>query len=92
VETGGRWHPCARDFVKRWVKFGMATGEDLEPDLTNPTIRTAYAARIARFRATVSLAIATGVAMTLNYGVDHLAKGAVNPVGCDDSDDDGPAP
>ena len=62
------------------------------PDLTNPTIRTAYAARIARFRATVSLAIATGVAMTLNYGVDHLAKGAVNPVGCDDSDDDGPAP
>ena len=92
VETGGRWHSCARDFVKRWVKFGMATGEDLEPDLTNPTIRTAYAARIARFRATVSLAIATGVAMTLNYGVDHLAKGAVNPVGCGDSDDDETAP
>ena len=92
METGGRWHSCARDFVKRWVKFGMATGEDLEPDLTNPTIRTAYAARIARFRATVSLAIATGVAMTLNYGVDHLAKGAVNPVGCGDSDEDETAP
>ena len=30
--------------------------------------------------------------MTLNYGVDHLAKGAVNPVGCDDSDDDETAP
>ena len=33
----------------------------------------AYAARIARFRATVSLAIATGVAMTLKHGVDHLS-------------------
>ena len=40
----------------------------------------------------VSLAIATGVAMTLNYGVDHLAKGAVNPVGCGDSDEDETAP
>ena len=26
--------------------------------------------------------------MTLKYGVDHLSKGAVNPVGCDDSDED----
>jgi hypothetical protein len=65
-----------------------ATGEDLEPDLTNPTIRTAYPARIARFRATVSLALATGAAMTLNYGVDHLAKRS----GCDDSDEDETAP
>jgi hypothetical protein len=30
--------------------------------------------------------------MTLNYGVDHLAKGAVNPVGCGDSDEDETAP
>ena len=92
VETGGRWHSCARDFVKRWVKFGMATGENLEPDLKNPSVRAAYAARIARFRATVSLAIATGVAMTLKHGVDHLSKGAVDPadrpVNGDDSDED----
>ena len=27
-----------------------------------------------------------------NYGVDHLAKGAVNPVGCGDSDEDETAP
>ncbi len=27
--------------------------------------------------------------MALKYGVDHLSKGAVNPVGCDDSDEDG---
>jgi hypothetical protein len=44
------------------------------------------------FRATVSLAIATGVAMTLMHGVDHLSKGAVNPadrpVNGDDSDED----
>jgi len=65
----------------------------LEPDLKNPSIRAAYAARIAKFRATVSLAIATGVAMTLMHGVDHLSKGAVNPaadrpVNGDDSDED----
>ena len=88
VETGGRWHPCARDFVKRWVKFGMATGENLEPDLKNPSVRAAYAARIARFRATVSLAIATGVAMTLKHGVDHLSKGAVDPADRPVNDDD----
>jgi hypothetical protein len=56
----------------------MVIGEDLVPDLTNLTIRTAYAVRIAKFRATVSLAIATGVAMMLKYGVDHLSMGAVN--------------
>ena len=70
----------------------MATGENLESDLKNPSIRAAYAARIAKFRATVSLAIATGVAMTLMHGVDHLSKGAVNPadrpVNGDDSDED----
>ncbi len=26
--------------------------------------------------------------MMLKYGVDHLSKGAVNPVGCRDSDED----
>ena len=89
VETGGRWHPCARDFAKRWVKFGMASGENSEPDLTNPVIRADYAARIARFRATVSLATAVAVASALRYGVDHLSKGAVDPAdGCSDSDED----
>ena len=52
----------------------------------------AYAARIARFRATVSLAIATGVAMALKHGVDHLSKEAVDPadrpVNGDDSHED----
>ena len=47
-----------------------------------------YAARIARFRATVSLAIATGVAMTLKHGVDHLSKGAVDPADRPVNDDD----
>ncbi len=75
----------------RRVKFGVATGEVLEPDLMNPAIRTAYAARIAKFRATVSLVNATGVAMMLKHGVDRLSKGAVNPVGCDDSNEDGMA-
>ena len=89
VETGGRWHPCARDFAKRWVKFGMASGENSEPDLTNPVIRADYAARIARFRATVSLATAVAVASALRYGVDHLSKGAVDPAdGYSDSDED----
>ena len=89
TETGGRGHPCARDFAKRWVKFGMASGENSEPDLTNPVIRADYAARIARFRATVSLATAVAVASALRYGVDHLSKGAVDPAdGCSDSDED----
>ena len=77
VETGGRWHPAARDFVKRWVKFGMAIGENHEPDLMNPVVRETYAARIAAFRANVSLALAIAVANTLLYGADHLSKGNV---------------
>ncbi len=51
-------------------------------------IRAAYADRIARFRATVSLAIVTRVASTLN----HLSKGEVDPtdrsVNGDDSAED----
>ena len=53
-------------------------------DLSNPIIRD-YAARISRFRAMVSLAIAAGVTMTPRYGVDHLSKGAV---GIADGDSD----
>ena len=30
--------------------------------------------------------------MLLKYGVEHLLKMAVNPVGCDDSDEDGVVP
>ena len=67
----------------------MASGENFEPDLTNPVIRADYAARIARFRATVSLATAVAVASALRYGVDHLSKGAVDPAdGCSESDED----
>ena len=93
VETGGRWHPAARDFVKRWVKFGMSEGDHAEPDLKDPVILAAYAARIARFRATVSLALATAVASSLRYGIDHLSKGPVDPAdaadgGESDSDPD----
>ena len=77
METGGRWHPAARDFVKRWVQFGMAIGENHEPDLMNPVVRKTYAARIAAFRANVSLALAIAVANTLLYGADHLSKGNV---------------
>ena len=52
------------------------------------SVRT-YAARIARFRATVSLATAVAVASALRYGVDHLSKGAVDPAdGCSHSDED----
>jgi hypothetical protein len=87
VETGGRWHPTARDFVKRWVKFGMATGESAEPDLKNPAILAAYAARIAQFRSTVSLSVATAVASTLRYGIDHLSKGPADPAGAGDHSD-----
>ena len=87
METGGRWHPTARDFVKRWVKFGMATGENAEPDLKNPAILAAYAARIAQFRSTVSLSVATAVASTLRYGIDHLSKGPADPAGAGDHSD-----
>ena len=45
-------------------------------------------ARIAQFRATVSLALATAVASTLRYGIDHLSKGAVDPA--DEPDDEDP--
>ena len=93
METGGRWHPAARDFVKRWVKFGMSEGDHAEPDLKDPVTLAAYAARIARFRATVSLALATAVASSLRYGIDHLSKGPVDPAdaadgGVSDSDAD----
>ena len=73
--------------VKRWVKFGMASAENNEPDISNPIIRADYAALVSRFRAMVSFAIAAGVAMTLRYryGVDHLSKGAVGIV--DDESD-----
>ena len=95
METGGRWHPMARDFVKRWVKFGMSAGETAEPDLKDPVILAAYTARVAQFRATVSLALATAVASSLKYGVDHLSKGAVAPSSApagDDADSDSDAP
>ena len=59
----------------------------LTSDLSNPIIRADYAARISRFRATVSLAIAAAVAMMLRYGVNHLSKGAVGIV--DDDSDEG---
>ena len=50
---------------------------------------TKIVCRIARFRATVSLATAVAVASALRYGVDHLSKGAVDPAdGCGDSDED----
>ena len=88
AETGGRWHPTARDFVKRWVKFGMAVGDHAEPDLKDPVMLATYTARIAQFRATVSLALATAVASTLRYGIDHLSKGAVDPT--DEPDDEDP--
>ena len=77
MPSRGRWHPASRDFVKRWVKFGMAIGENHEPDLMNPVVRETYAARIAAFRANVSLALAIAVANTLLYGADHLSKGNV---------------
>ena len=82
------------DVVKRWVKFGMSAGETAEPDLKDPVILAAYTARVAQFRATVSLALATAVASTLKYGVDHLSKGAVDPSSVpagDDSDSDSDA-
>ena len=39
--------------------------------------RETYAARIAAFRANVSLALPITVANTLLYGADHLSKGNV---------------
>ena len=61
--------------------------------LKDPVTLAAYAARIARFRATVSLALATAVASSLRYGIDHLSKGPVDPAdaadgGVSDSDAD----
>ena len=47
-----------------------------------PVIRADYAARIARFRASASLATAVAVASAFRYGVDHLSKGAVDPADC----------
>jgi hypothetical protein len=51
-------------------------------------VREAYAARIAAFRANVSLALAIAVANTLLYGADHLSKGNVVRLPDDTSSDE----
>ena len=59
------------------------------PSLADPVMLATYLARIAQFRATVSLALTTAVAIasTLRYGIDHLRKGSVDPADEPDGED-----
>ena len=50
---------------------------DHDDDPLASALVEAYVARIAAFRANVSLALAIAVANTLLYGADHLSKGNV---------------
>ena len=68
--------------------FGIAVADQAEPDLKDPVMLATYTARIAQFRATVSLALATAVASTLRCGIDHLSEGAVDPADEPGGDED----
>jgi hypothetical protein len=94
LETGGRWDQDARDFVKRWVKWGLSSPDGTPPDMSDPATRLSYVARVSRIRASVSLALAIGVVRTLKHAVTHLTRpitAVLNPPQPDDdeSSDDG---
>ena len=91
IETGGRWHQVARDFVKQWVKWGLSSADGTPPDMSDPQTRFTYVARVSRIRASVSLALAIGVVHTLKHAVTHLTRPATaspNPSPSDNVSDD----
>ena len=91
IETGGRWHQGARDFVKQWVKWGLSSADGTPPDMSDPQTRFTYVARVSRIRASVSLALAIGVVHTLKHAVTHLTRPATaspNPSPSDNVSDD----
>jgi hypothetical protein len=91
IETGGRWHQEARDFVKQWVKWGLSSADGAPPDMSDPQTRFTYVARVSRIRASVSLALAIGVVHTLKHAVTHLTRSTIaspNPSPSDNVSDE----
>jgi len=72
-ETGGFVCPQTMDFIRTFVKYGMATGAETEPDWT-PYNRAEYASRLRSICDSVSISIARSVANTLIAGSTALSS------------------
>ena len=80
-ETGGFTHPDTTRFFQRFVKWGLATGNNTQPEWTTSS-RTEYAARLRSICVSVSLALARTVANSLIDGSCVLrGRGATLPPG-----------
>jgi hypothetical protein len=72
-ETGGFVDPDTLDFIRTFVKYGMAEGDETEPEWT-PYNRAEYQKRCRSVCDTISIAIARSVANTLITGSVALSS------------------
>ena len=72
-ETGGFVCPQTMDFIRSFVKYGMATGAETEPDWT-PYNRAEYASRLRSICDSICINIARSVANTLIAGSTALSS------------------
>ena len=72
-ETGGCIEPRTLTFLKDFVKYGLATGNNAQP-VWDAATRVEYNARLRSICVTISLMIARSVADTLISGSTVLAS------------------
>ena len=72
-ETGGFVDPVTLDFIRTFVKYGMAEGNEMEPEWT-PHNRAEYQSRCRSVCDTISISIARSVANTLITGSVALSS------------------
>ena len=72
-ETGGFVDPVTLDFIRTFVKYGMAEGNETEPEWT-PHNRAEYQSRCRSVCDTISISIARSVANTLITGSVALSS------------------
>ena len=73
AETGGRLHEVFKEYIKRIVSAGLATGGAADPIWT-PATRSEYSSRLRAAFVTINLAIARSVAIALIRGSTVVAR------------------